>query len=209
MPMKPHCKPLPPIRLSVYRNKTVALLRRYFNMSVELGRLPCIMGRELLPSSKVSCHPVSFEGFVVFVLDIERCLKRLRRLDQQLITRVILQEYTQDEAERLLGWPVIRVERRLPEVLDGLSDTFLRSGLMKPFAERPVVDGTGSEQSAAAPQETALVDSIYAATEGLSIAKQVVSNRNRRSDEDFHRVPVEIFLSSPLDVTNPANCMVQ
>ncbi len=194
-------KPLPPPELSIYRKKTIGMLRRYFNKSVELGRLPSILGRELLPSAHLQCHPVSFEGFVVFVLDIERCLNRLRRPDQQLITRVILQEYTQEEAARLLGWPVIRVERRLPEVLDLLSDVFLRSGLMKPFPGRTAQDPIDPDATSPAAEETSLVDSIFAADE----ADVCVTNRVSEREDDFRCVPVEIFLSSPLDVTNPGN----
>ncbi len=205
--MKPHSKPAPPPELSIYRKKTVAMLRRYFNMSVELGRLPSFLGRELLPSSNVQCHPVSFEGFVVYVLDVERCLQRLRRVDQQLITRVVLQEYTQEQAARLIGWPVIKVERRLPEVLDVLSDIFLRSGLMKPYPETKVVE-TDLERSTPAPEETALVDSIHAA-DTECVSDETVAFDEAEFDDDFRRVPVEIFLSSPLDVTNPCNCLVQ
>lgn len=205
--MRRETKPEPVVELSVYRQKTVGMLRRYFNMSVELGRLPSILGRELLPSSKVSCHPVAFEGFVVYVLDIERCLCRLRRQDQQLITRVILQEHTQEQAARLLGWTVIKVERRLPEVLDMLSDIFLRSGLMKPFAQNQAVAQSDEDRSAPAREETALIDSIFAADENA--ATNHVAVQDSAFEADAARVPVEIFLSSPLDVTNRANCMVQ
>ncbi len=198
--------PAPPLELSVYRRRTIAILRRYFNKSVELGRLPSILGRELLPSSHLQCHPISFEGFVVFVLDIERCLNRLRRPDQQLITRVILQEYTQEEAARLLGWPVIRVERRLPQVLDSLSDMLLRSGLMKPFPESTPVEAADDDIPALS-DEGSIVDNISAMDASNTLHRNTTDHEGE-ADEDFRCVPVEIFLSSPLDVTIPAKCVI-
>lgn len=197
--------PEPPLELSVYRSKTISILRRYFNKSVELGRLPSVLGRELMPSSHLQCHPASFEGFVVFVLDIERCLNRLRRPDQQLITRVILQEYTQEEAARLLGWPVIRIERRLPQVLDTLSDMLLRSGLMKPFPERTLVEPVDPDMASSGEEST--VDDI-SAVDG-SGTRDAISIQDADSEEDFRCVAVEIFLSSPPEVTIPAKCMMQ
>jgi len=32
--------------LSAYRGRTMALLRRYFRMSLDIGRLPSVLGRE-------------------------------------------------------------------------------------------------------------------------------------------------------------------
>lgn len=199
-------KPLPPPEVSIYRAATIRMLRRYFNMSVELGRLPCIMGREVFRSD-VHCRPTSFENFVIYVLDIERCVQRLRRRDQELITRVVLQEYTQEEAARLLGCPVIYVERRLPEVLDTLTETFLKLGLMKlpqkRYRTKPV------EQERPAPVNNSIVENICAAARSDRAGTRFVPLRNCDVQEISHDVPVEIFLSSPPNVTNPANCLVQ
>lgn len=198
-------KPQPPPELSLYRSKTVRMLRRYFNMSVELGRLPSILGRELLPSSNAHCHPVAFEDLVVFVLDIEHCILRLRRDEQQLITRVILQEHTHERAARLLHWPVIKVERRLPEVLDKLTGIFLSSRLMKPFPQCDAVEAEDEELPTAQPVETALVDSIFAMDEGDDNTAALYEN----DSQGYRHSPVEIFLSRPLDVTILFNSHVQ
>jgi hypothetical protein len=205
--MSANSKPLPPPDVSVYRAITVGMLRRYFNMSVELGRLPSIIGREVF-RSRVRCRPVSFENFVIYVLDVDRCLQRLRRRDQQLITRVVLQEYTQEEAARLLGWPVITVERRLPEVLDSLSETFLKLGLIKPFSTSNPTGPVTSETCARTPKQTSVAKRICASAEAGHPMRLFVSFQNKETEEVFRDVPVEIFLSSPLSVTNPANCFV-
>jgi hypothetical protein len=200
--MKPEPNRIPEPDISIHRFATVWMLRRYFNMSVELGRLPSMMGREVF-RSRVQGKAVSFENVVVYVLDIERCLRRLPPCDQQLVTRVILQEYTQEEAARLLGWPVIKVERRLPEVLDILSERFLRLGMLKMPESRfhPL------PKKAEAQPGDHCVPALSACIEP-SISR-FVSRRSTRKSDDHCKVPVEIFLSSPLGPGISANCHVQ
>src|SRR6185503_5714274 len=53
--------------LSLYREHTIGLLRRYFRMSIELGRLPSVIGREFF-RAKVSSYRIhSFEDVVILV----------------------------------------------------------------------------------------------------------------------------------------------
>src|SRR5437763_13912541 len=107
--------------LSLYRARTTALLRRYFRMSIELGRLPNILGREFF-RSKVSSYRIStFEDVVILVHDVDRCLGRLEQFDQQLVASVVLEEYSHSEAAALLHVTRRTVTRRLTEALDLLS----------------------------------------------------------------------------------------
>jgi hypothetical protein len=152
--------------MSVYRRHTVGLLRRYFNMSVELGRLPNILGREFF-RSHVKGHAAWFEDGVLFVHDVERCLQQLHPLDQLLIARCILQEYTHEEAARLLRCTRRTILNRLPDALDALTILFLERRLLiieKPRVnttartpEEPPADATPTETPlAAAPTEPPL-----------------------------------------------------
>lgn len=192
--------PLEP-ELSIYRSATIWMLRKYFNISVELGRLPSPMGREFF-RSRVRCHPLAFERFVVYALDIENCIRRLRRDDQELIKRVVLQEYTQEEAARLMNWPVIRIERRLPEVLDYLTDQFIRLKLMKvPTPAAPDKDDVPRRK-----EKSAIVDQLSACAEDVT---SDVTDIAPEEEENFREIPVQILLSSPLNVTNPLNSYVQ
>ena len=116
--------------LWLYRSRTVALLRRYLRFSLETGRLPSLVGREFF-RAKVTCYTATtFEDRVIFVRDVEKSLDRLAYWDQQLIARVILQEHNHGEAAHILHCCRKTVERRLPEVLDLLSEDFLRVGLL-------------------------------------------------------------------------------
>jgi hypothetical protein len=116
--------------LWMYRRFTVALLRRYMRFSLETGRLPSFIGRELF-RAKVTCYSATtFEDRVIFVRDVEKSIERLQYWDQQLIGRVILQEYEHEHAARILNCSRSTVQRRLLEVLDLLSEDFLRVGLL-------------------------------------------------------------------------------
>ena len=116
--------------LWMYRSRTAALLKRYMRFSIETGRLPSFMGREVI-RAKISCYTaVTFEDRVIFVRDVEMALERLGGWDQQLIARHVLQEYEQEESARILNCSRSTVQRRLLQVLDLLSEDFLRTRLL-------------------------------------------------------------------------------
>jgi hypothetical protein len=116
--------------LWMYRKRTVGLLHRYLRFSLETGRLPSFIGREFF-RSKVTCYTATtFEDRVIFVRDVEKSLERLAYGDQQLVARTIFQEHSQEQTARILRWGLRTVERRLPQVLDLLSEDFLRVGLL-------------------------------------------------------------------------------
>lgn len=117
--------------LCLYRQRTIWLLRRYMRLSVEVGRLPSLLGREFFRTKATSYRSPAFEDVVIFVHDIESSLAKLDRFFQELIARVILQEYTQDEAAELLQCNRRTVGRYLPEALDQLSEILLQGGLMR------------------------------------------------------------------------------
>jgi hypothetical protein len=119
----------------LYRKKTTALLRRYMRWSLEAGRVPSLLGRELFRSKISVFTATTFEARVIFLHDIERCLDRLQGFDRQLIARVVLQEYDHEAAARMLRCTRRTLERRLPELLDELSDNLLRADLLERFPE--------------------------------------------------------------------------
>jgi hypothetical protein len=116
--------------LCLYRGRTVNILRRYLRLSMETGRLPSLLGN-LHFRARVSSYPLkTFEDAVIFALDVERCLLCLDDFSQELLARVVLQEYSLEETARMLQCGVRSVERRLPEVLDELTKTLLRRGIL-------------------------------------------------------------------------------
>jgi DNA-directed RNA polymerase specialized sigma24 family protein len=116
--------------LWLYRKRTVGLLRRYMRFSLETGRLPSFVGREFFRARVSYYTAATFEDRVIFVRDMERSLARLEYWDQQLIVRIILQEHSQGQTARILQCNRKTVQRRLPVVLDLLSEDFLKVGLL-------------------------------------------------------------------------------
>jgi DNA-directed RNA polymerase specialized sigma24 family protein len=121
----------PDPELSLYRPRTLAVLRRYLRISSAVGRLPSIIAREVF-RARVSHYRIhTFEESVIFVLDVERALARLHHDDQQVIARVVFQGHSHDAAARLLGWKRRTVTRALCEALDRLSELMLARGLLR------------------------------------------------------------------------------
>lgn len=114
----------------IYRARTVAMLRRYMRYSIETGRLPSLVGREFFRSRITKYQMATFEDRVIFVHDMERCLEHLDDFGRQVLGRIVLQEYTQEDAARLLGCTRMTVHRKLLESLDQLSDILLRVDLL-------------------------------------------------------------------------------
>ena len=122
----------------LYRSRTAALLRRYLRFSIEVGRLPSILGRELFRSKVTSYRMASFEDAVIFVYDVERALNQLNAFGQLLIATIIFQEYNQDEAAEQLRCARRTICREFPEALDRISEIFLEGGLLNRLPSVPV-----------------------------------------------------------------------
>lgn len=118
-----------------YRLRTMALLRRYARASVEVGRLPSLLGREFFRSRVTSYTMRSFEDTMVFVTDMERTLDRLDTLDKKLVAMYVLEEYTISEVSRTLGCSERTVERLLHDAIDRLSRFLLGRGLLETLPE--------------------------------------------------------------------------
>jgi hypothetical protein len=120
--------------LVFYRKHTEALLRRYMQLSMEMGRTPSLLGNYVV-RGKVSSYRIhTFEDNVIFIFDVEKCLKRLDRSAQELIARIALQEYTQPEAAELTGQSIRSVTRKYGESLDRLTSIFLELKLLNPLS---------------------------------------------------------------------------
>jgi DNA-directed RNA polymerase specialized sigma24 family protein len=116
--------------LWIYRQKTAAMLQRYFRLSLEVGRLPSVLGRECFRTRFNRRQNVSFEDAVIFVHDVERCLEKLDLFSQEVLVWVVLQGYSREEASRLLGCARRTISRHLPEALDRLSEILIEARLL-------------------------------------------------------------------------------
>lgn len=120
----------PDVSLAFYRKHTEKMLRRYLYASMQVGRAPSILG-DPVARGWVSSRPVkTFEDAVIFVLDVERCLDKLSGLDKALLSRIVLQEYTQAETAALLGMSARTVNYKFPQAVDRLTEKLLHAGLL-------------------------------------------------------------------------------
>lgn len=67
---------------------------------------------------------------MIFVLDIEKCLDQLGSLDRQMLSRIVLQEYTQVETALMMGMSVRAISYKFPQALDRLTEKLLEAGLL-------------------------------------------------------------------------------
>ncbi len=127
-----------------YRSYTEAMLRRYGVLSMESGRVPSLLGREMFRGKVTNYRVHGFDDVVIFVHDVERCLQLLQPEQQRLIVRVGVQEYTFGEAAAMFGLSLRSVQRRYFEALDELTGIFLKRKLLERVATDPCQEGGGS-----------------------------------------------------------------
>ncbi len=136
-PALPAWRARPVDGLAFYRKHTVALLRRYVRVSMEIGRPPCALGQTAFSRARVTHNRLrTFEDSLIFVLDVERCLKRLDHISRTIVARVALEDFTPPEAALLTGESVRSVARIYHEALDRLTRFFLANQLFDPNVEK-------------------------------------------------------------------------
>ena len=123
----------PEVEVAFYRKYTVALLRRYLRLSMEAGRVPSLLGRELFRGHVTSYKVKSFEDVVIFCYDVERCLRRLDEGELDLIKRIALQEYSQGEAAAMLGMSLRHCAQKYARTLDRLTKVLLEARMLEPL----------------------------------------------------------------------------
>lgn len=117
--------------LAFYRRYTELLLRRYMQVSLRMGRVPSVLGSCMF-RGRVSSRPVeSFEDAVIFVYDVERCMKKLEPEQMELVARIALQEYTQQEAADMTKQGLRTVVRKYGDAIDTLTKIFLEKELLE------------------------------------------------------------------------------
>jgi len=122
-----------PPEMAFYRKYTEGLLRRYMKLSMESGRAPSLLGREMFRGRVTQYRVQCFDDVVIFVHDVERCLKMLDEEENFLITKIALQEYTQGETAGMVNLPVRTLVRRYEHALDVLTMLFLQRRLLEPL----------------------------------------------------------------------------
>ncbi len=119
-------------RLAFYRKYTEALLRRYLRLSMEAGKVPSLVGQEILRSHATSCRVEGFDDAVIFRHDVDHCLERLDTLEQRLVRHLAIEQYTVNETAAATGLNQRTVIRRYNLALDRLTEIFLQVKMLEP-----------------------------------------------------------------------------
>lgn len=128
---------------SIERMRTMALLQRFFRTALLVGRMPSLLGREIFRPHVRTTPAHAFEDAVVFVCDVERCLRSLPPLDQRLVAFCVLEDRSEWEVARQLHRSQSEISRRLGETLDFLHAAFCRMGLLRPLPANLRFDNSG------------------------------------------------------------------
>ncbi len=123
-------EPEPTPATCLYRKRTILMLRRYLRASIDIGRVPSLLGAQFFRGRISSYRMHTFEDVVIFVHDMENCLARLDDFSRQVLAHTVLQEYTHYETAELLQLARKTVERAYLESLDKLTDILLEAKLL-------------------------------------------------------------------------------
>jgi hypothetical protein len=169
-----------------YRGQTFAIMRHFFEISSQLGRLPSLLGREFF-RARVTHHAIpSFEDQAVFVRDVELCFARLSEPHAEMITLVALYSFSRDEVAAMLRASKTWVNYRIAEALDALSEIFLHADLLR--ADHP--DRRQSQvTNRSIPLDVATACSRQSSSVGGRLAPQPVLPAHRLPADGCHAIP--------------------
>ncbi len=118
------------VSLAFYRKHTENTLRRYLYASMQVGRTPSILGDPVGRGWASSRTVKTFEDALIFVLDVERCLARLDPMERLILSRIVLQDYTQAEVAAMLQLSPRTIGYKFCEALDSLTEKLLKNKLL-------------------------------------------------------------------------------
>ncbi len=136
----PVWRPKPVDGLQFYRKHTLSLLRRYLLISMQLGQAPSPFGKMVFRGRVSSYRLRTFEDGLLFLLDVEKAIKRLDRLGRTVVDHIVLEGYSFDEAAALTGESRRSIARIYADAMDRLTALLLEFGLIDPNVENLSID---------------------------------------------------------------------
>lgn len=121
--------------LAFYRKYTEGMLRRYVSMSLESGRVPSLLGKEMFRGKVTSYHVHGFDDVVIFIHDMEKSIAKLDPAEQRLIRRIALQQFTHQEVAQMVGNTRKTVLQQYNEAMNRLTGILLDVRLLEPFVD--------------------------------------------------------------------------
>jgi hypothetical protein len=122
------------VQLAFYRKYTEALLRRYLRLTMQSGRVPSLLSKDLFRGHVTRYSVRGFEDVVIFCHDVEQRLAKLNDTEQQIIKRVVLQRYSLAETAGVLGVSLRSMHTYYGQALDKVTAMLLEAELLDPKA---------------------------------------------------------------------------
>ena len=121
--------------LAFYRKYTEGMLRRYISMSLEAGRVPSLLGKEMFRGKVTNYQVHGFDDVVIFIHDMENCIAKLEPEEQRLIRRIAVQQFTLQEVASMVGNTRKTVLQKYNEAINHLTGVLLDVRLLEPFVD--------------------------------------------------------------------------
>ncbi len=125
---------------SMFRKHTLALLRHFFRLSMEHGRVPCMLGSSVTRARISHRRMHTLEDDTILLHDIERCMTReLNECEMKLVALMVFLEHTIEETARTMNLCERQVYRMYPDALNRLTRAFSEHGLLNIQELRPTL----------------------------------------------------------------------
>ena len=99
--------------------------------SLDMGRSPSVLGNLVFRGISSHSSARNLEDAVIFVHDVETCLKKLDRESRDVVARIALQEYTQDDVAMMSGKSARTIMRIYVQALDRLTEILMELDLLE------------------------------------------------------------------------------
>lgn len=118
-----------------HRKHALTVLNRYLQTSMLVGRAPSLLGNVVFRGRVSSRQLPSFEGAMIFLCDVEKCLKQLDPFSQAVVAHIALEDYTPPETALLTGESRRTIHRVYGAALDRLGALFVEYGIFEASVE--------------------------------------------------------------------------
>src|SRR6266567_1055590 len=112
---------------SMFRTHTLKLLQHYLRLSLDYGRIPSVLGGEVMRARVSHSKLHTIEDETIFIHDMNRCLEReLDGEELRLLALIVFMEHTFEEAAVILQYSEKQLRRNFPPIMDRLTRAFFQ-----------------------------------------------------------------------------------
>ena len=139
---------------SMFRKHTLKLLRYYFKLSLDYGRIPSVLGGRATRARVSHKKMYSIEDETIFLHDMNRCMEQeLSETELRIVALVVFMDHTFEQTGAILQYCEKQVRRIYPHAIDRLT---------RAFCERELLDSVELMKGKKKPMGRARVDDLNA-----------------------------------------------